>query len=778
MEDMPELPAESQPSVHKVKKRIIIIIAVALAVLTAIIAGAVLVCAHHAEQEGKQAREARTKAQARERLRQRAADKARRAEEKLSVEKIASETVGEPTEDTEPAQESSPESHEEPRPTDAAAASVTPQPETDAPAPAPEPESEPKAEPKAEPDAVPETPQPTPPEPPRAVAPRNPEPVEAAQKTAMQPVEVTNPTAFDTAVFRALEEGQYGLLAEALIPGIREASQELLNGSKLNYAAYRHSDSLMSAVELCTLIKTAGEEQLRDLTMGKEAGQGKMFMNWLLRDRARPLRAFIRNFMAQEGDPENMAYALRTFFDIWKITPEQERGRYLNPAIACSLVSPEVAHSPGLIRVKTERLTPVQIFRYFREQDRHRRLLTDIRKMSVERLLMVVDVRLPMSEFTWVTKNMKYDRATWAHKAYNSVSYLMERATKDTDPYTTYTFQEILEEGGVCRDQAYFAAYSAKVMGIPAVIAVGDGDRGPHAWVVTQVSDTEWKQVNSYGYTTGVFENPCSGREHHESMLLTRTKRDNPEKFNALADGLVFSRFLVSIGAHAEARGAARYVVGAFPENTAAWDNLVEVMEAENGPNVTPEEWQQIHRRILRNTRKNTELNDLAAYVEDEYLMDAGNAAARKAAMERNIRNMRRNVGDARSDLVVEAINRQAVLLAEKGDVRGLLRLYKKELKGFTSRGDVFQELLAQCIMHYSEAEATEREWASLAKEVEKLFERHIRSSGADYFKLSKEVEIQKQLVELYENAGNVKKANRIYQDATRRLERAEGEDE
>ena len=54
----------------------------------------------------------------------------------------------------------------------------------------------------------------------------------------------------------------------------------------------------------------------------------------------------------------------------------------------------------------------------------------------------------------------------------------------------------------------------------------------------------------------------------------------------------------------------------------------------------------------------------------------------------------------------------------------------------------------------------------------------HIRSGGADYFKLSKEVEIQKQLVELYENAGNVKKANRIYQDATRRLELAEGEDE
>lgn len=770
MEDLPELPEDNQLVTRRGRKRIVIIIAAALAVLAAIIASVVLICIHRAEQTEKLAREERSKAQARERLSQRAADKARRTgEEQQVAEDVSSEPATESPTEPKPAPAPSPEPKEEPSPADAPPTTqLASEQEAQEPQPATEPTSEP---------ATVDTPQPPSPEPQPESEPQQTE-SEQSEKREVQPIDVTNAAAFEAGVLRAVEEGQYELLAESLIPGIRAASQDLLSGSKLNYAAYRRLDTLMTAVELSVLIKSVGEKQLRELTLGREAGQGKLFMNWMLRDRVRPLRVFIRNFMAQEGDPENMAYALRTFFEIWKGTPEQERGRYLNPAIACSLLSPEVAHSPGLIRVRTPRLSPVQLFHYFREQDRHRRLLTDIKKMSVERLLMVVDVRLPMSEFNWVTKNLNYDRATWAHKAYNSVSYLMERATKDTDPYTTYTFEEILEEGGVCRDQAYFAACSAKVMGIPAVIAVGDGDRGPHAWVVTQVSDTEWKQVNSYGYTTGVFENSCSGREHHESMLLSRTKRDNPEKFNTLADGLVFSRFMVSIGAHAEARGAARYVVGAFPENTAAWDNLVEVMEAENGPNVTPEEWQQVHRRILRQTRKNTELNDLAAYVEDEYLMDEGNAAARKAAMERNIRNMRRNVGDARSDLVVEAINRQAVLLAEKGDVRGLLRLYKKELKGFTSRGDVFQELLAQCIMHYSEAEATEREWASLAKEVEKLFERHIRSGGADYFKLSKEVEIQKQLVELYENAGNVKKANRIYQDATRRLESAEGGDE
>lgn len=760
MENPPELP-EAPQSASCRRKRTLIISSVAIAAL-ALAGGTIVFLSDTPPPKPKSAARDAGERAAKKRLQERAAKKARQTEEKQAAEEAQQMPEEKPTPAPPPAPE--PAQPEEPVKQDAEPAPPQ-QDEPQNPEPAPQNEPEPDVQPET--DTPTETPQDKPSEP--APAP--------AEPTA-QAIDVTNAAAVEGAALRAIEEGNYQKLAESLIPGIRNASQELISGSKLNYAAYRRADSLMTAVELTVLIKTVGEEQLRALTQGKEAGPGKNFMNWMLRDRVRPLRAFIRNFMAQEASPENMAYSLRTFFTIWKDTPEQDRARYLNPAIACALLSPEVAQSPGLIRVKTARLNPAQVFQYFREQDKHRRLLTDIKKMSVERLLMVVDVRLPKSEFTWVTKHLKYDRATWAHKAYNSVRYLMERATKDTDPYTTYTFEEILEEGGVCRDQAYFAANSAKVMGIPAVIAVGDGDRGPHAWVVTQVSDTEWKQVNSYGYTTGTFDNPCSGREHHESMLLTRTKRDNPEKFNTLADGLVFSRFMLSIGGHAEARGAARYVAGAFPEHTAAWDNLVEVMEAEGGPAVSAEEWQQVHRRILRNTRKNTELNDIAAYVEDEYLMDEGNSAARKAAMDRNIRNMRRNVGGGRSDLVVEAINRQASILSEKKDIRGLLRLYKKELKGFTTRGDVFQELLTQCITHYSEAGATERDWASLAKEVEKLFERHIRSGGADYFKLSKEVEIQKQLVELYENAGNVKKANRIYQDASQRLKQAEGKDE
>lgn len=338
---MEELPDVDQPVTRRGNKRIIIIIAAALAVLSAIMAGALLIGSHHAEMEDKLAREERAKAQARERLNQRAADKARRAEEQQMTEAGASDPVPVPPTEPMPAPAPLPGPTEEPSPADAAPSALQ---ASEADAQESEAATEPAPEPTSEAATV-DTPKLQAPEPQPASEPQQTAP-NHSEKKEVHPIDVTNAAVFEADVLRAVEEGQYEMLAESLIPGIRAASQDLLSGSKLNYAAYRRSDSLMSAVELCVLIKTVGEKQLRELTQGREAGQGKLFMHWMLRDRVRPLRAFIRNFMAQEGDPENMAYSLRTFFDIWKGTPEQERARYLNPAIACSLLSPEVDTLP------------------------------------------------------------------------------------------------------------------------------------------------------------------------------------------------------------------------------------------------------------------------------------------------------------------------------------------------------------------------------------------------------------------------------------------------
>ena len=73
---------------------------------------------------------------------------------------------------------------------------------------------------------------------------------------------------------------------------------------------------------------------------------------------------------------------------------------------------------------------------------------------------------------------------TWG-AAYGSIKYDMDKAVtgKSKDPYDQYTFAEIAKKGGICGDQAYFSANTARALGIPASILSGDGPRGPHAWI-------------------------------------------------------------------------------------------------------------------------------------------------------------------------------------------------------------------------------------------------------------------------------------------------------
>lgn len=593
---------------------------------------------------------------------------------------------------------------------------------------------------------------------------------------------------FNAMLENLLKEGNYAEFSKAFTQKTVEAVRGLLGGSgeRLNYHSYRSSRNLMNSVELCTLINYAGESGLRFIThpedsatskpfKGSSPEKGREFIRWLVNDRSRPLHAFIQNYMLQEGRPQNTAWSIQTLYKIWLATPERDRAKYLNLAIACSLVNPGTAQSNGSMRnPKTPALSMPEIFEYYRLRDSKRKLLTDVKKMSVAKLLFVVDVRLNRSEFEWVEKNLSYDRASWASKAYNSIKYLMERAKNGKDPYTHYTFEEIRKEGGVCRDQAYFSANTAKVMGIPAVYAVGDGDRGPHAWVVSHDTDTQWNQTNSYGYKTGTYANPCSGRRHHESMLLLQTKKEKPGQYDGAADCIALSRFLLSNGNVDEARGAARYVIGAFPTLTAAWSNLVEMLGHEGGSEIEPGEWRRIHNTLGVQSRKNTELTDIAAEVEDKYIITDRSASGKKQAMNRSLRQLRRNGGEERSDLVVEAIGRQGSMLAENQDIRGLYNLYRKELKGYTKRGDIFGQLLSQCINNYEKAGATKRDWAQLAKEAEKLFEKEIRSGGGDFFKLKKEVTIQKQVAQIYMNAENPKKATKISSDADERLKKAQ----
>lgn len=588
----------------------------------------------------------------------------------------------------------------------------------------------------------------------------------------------TSQETYDGMIRHLLAAHDFDAFARAFEKRIADEAPLVVKGEKLAYNTYKSSRNMVQAVDICLLTRLCGQQELAGLaaTAG-EADSGQAFFAWLLTDRSRPLHSLLQNYVLQEGRPENLPYTLKTFYAIWKACPPKEREKYLNLAMACAMVRPQVAQGNGMLRnpKPNSLLDPVQVFTYFREADAKHKLLTDIKKMSVERLLHVVDFRLPQSEIDWVHQNLSYSRDKWGD-AYGSIRYRMDRAANGKDPYTKYTFAELRKEGGVCRDQAYFCGTSAKCKGIPAIYVVGDGDRGGHAWVVLSVADNQWSQINNYGYTTGRFPNPCSGRQHHESVFLGQTKVERAAKLEPAADGILLSRLLSQVGSAEEARGAARYVAAAFPTLTVAWENLIAALENEKGSPTGTNEWRKAYNEMSRAAAKNGELLELAGKVQDKHLMDGKTAGAQKSALDSTVRRLKHNMGDARADLVVETVERQAKLLADNKDFRGLMNLYKKQLKDYSARGDIFQQLLDSYMRHLNDMEAPPAEWGRTAKEVDRLFSKGVLSGSGDYFKLSKEVTIQRMVADCYAKAGNTKKAEKMIEEAETRLRNAKSQ--
>ena len=581
---------------------------------------------------------------------------------------------------------------------------------------------------------------------------------------------------FDELVDHLLEAHDFEDFEKAMLPLIKESVANYTGSGKLNYAQYKNNRNLIQAVDLCLLSRMAGSKELKEVltTEGDDNdNNGLDFFRWALRHKSQPLHQFMQHFLTQEGRAEHAGHAIRQFYTIWAAMEEKDRLKYLNLAIAGALINPGTAQSPGRYRDRNvPRLSVPEVCEYLREMDKKRKLVTDIKKLSVSQLLHVVDVRLPQSEFDWAAENVNYNQSDWG-AAYNSIKYVMERAATNKDLYENYSFEEIRKEGGVCRDQGYFACNTGKCRGVPAVYIVGDGDRGPHAWMVNLVDNVRWVQTNSYGYNSGRFTNPCSGRSQHESTLLSKDAQTTDAKLAPAADAMILADYMARIGATTEARNTARYVTTAYPTLTAAWAHYVKVL-GQDEKNPPPDKvWRKITTDLNQLSKKNSELLDISAEVEDRYLLSGKNAASKQMALRRSMSQLNRRGGDDRADLVINAVNRQAEVFAEAKNYTGLANLYRKQLKKYVGRGDIFGQLLEQYMGHLGD-EAPTRAWNVLAKDADKLFEKHVRSGGGDLFKLKKEVQIQHQIAKAWRNAGNDRKADKMQKDADSRLEKAQ----
>jgi hypothetical protein len=162
-----------------------------------------------------------------------------------------------------------------------------------------------------------------------------------------------------------------------------------------------------------------------------------------------------------------------------------ERGGQLEPLRALAAAVCVVHDRPLQRRINENVATapdPVAVFDYFAVNED--RLLFGVRTVPAELLVYVVDTTATVEEMRWALE--RYAGDTMVGARFFDVEYDREHF-RDGDPKKVtragWNLPNILRYGGVCVDQAYFAAGVGKAIGVPTAYAVGSGSEVSHAWV-------------------------------------------------------------------------------------------------------------------------------------------------------------------------------------------------------------------------------------------------------------------------------------------------------
>jgi hypothetical protein len=498
--------------------------------------------------------------------------------------------------------------------------------------------------------------------------------------------------------------------------------------------------------------------------------ENREFLAWLL---ARPaiLTAFNRALCPEDkaGD------ALAQWRLIWS-DDAASREPLAALAIACALVFDEPVKINARvfgIDKKSESLSddgaaaPKQAaaltrFRFYRDSARKGALKTPLAEMSPWELMWVVDAPVPESELVWAQKNVNFSRRDWG-KAYGHIRYRMDKATQGVNPYQAYTLAEIEKEGGVCADQAYFAAMTAKANGIPAMVISGEGDRGAHAWVGYESGRNEWNLTTGRyagdSYAAGTTSHPQTRariKEHELKQLTDPVRRTAGWQ---KSESLLAFAALASDPAHRDlAAAASDAALQAAPRNFDAWTARLDRLAAQKPPTA---EWLKESARMRTIFREYSDLVQRIDQREADYLAATGDtAAARKLVSLQTARMERKDAG--RTDLILDSVAREAELAGRTGGPAAVGRVYRDALKSKGEEVVGFKKIAAQ---YYDWGRANGQGPATV-RDLVSFFDRHHTEPTRDTFAMGAFRGVLRQLTAMAQEQGQT--------DLQRRLERRE----
>ncbi len=278
--------------------------------------------------------------------------------------------------------------------------------------------------------------------------------------------------------------------------------------------------------------------------------------------------------------------------DLYQADPARFRD-YPSLALALAVVydvppPPDWPHGQVSAGALPRRLRPVrEAFAWWVREDKAGRTHHRLNRLGADELKFVVDAAAPAAELEWSQRTVTLPLADFA-KVYPLVRYRMERVQAQAYlwPGPTYRLADILQTGGICVDQAYFATEAGKARGIPTLLFRGAGLDGRHAWFGYLDAEQRWQlDAGRYAeqrFVTGLVQDPqtWTGLSDQELKFLSGRFRALPAFAQSRVHSLVAAELLRGGNAGAAA-ASARKAVNYEGRNLEAWETLLAAQQAQ-----------------------------------------------------------------------------------------------------------------------------------------------------------------------------------------------------
>jgi hypothetical protein len=231
---------------------------------------------------------------------------------------------------------------------------------------------------------------------------------------------------------------------------------------------------------------------------------------------------------------------------------------------------------------------PEQVFAYFTRLDRGNSSLQRLGRLPAAELKFLVDLAAPFSELDWARQHVPPGLASFAD-AYAMVKYRKDRLAGNVYlwPGADYTLPAILQQGGICVDQAYFASTAGKAKGIPTILFRGAGLDGRHAWFGYLDAAQRWQldcgRYAEQKFVVGLAFDPQTWTDinDHELTFIAERFRALPTyKLSVINEEFASDYF--AEGKVDQALKAAREAVNRDPRNLDAWNILLKAQAAKS----------------------------------------------------------------------------------------------------------------------------------------------------------------------------------------------------